>query len=245
MAEGTEIISDVGSSVGQSAKDIATNTLSKAGSYITILIWILLFAIIAGVIAYYILNVMKYNKRIIIYENISGRGYVPTRKDRAMVVKISNAGEEILYLQKHKVYKPSYGQKIGKNTYGFAIGDDGYWYNITFSDLEKERGQLKLHVVDKDMRYTHEGIRKNVQANFEKKNWLKENIGLIVGIMSVILVLIFMWLLADKYFTIFSTAREVLDAVSAGSEKILGRQAELMQALDNICSGGADFRVAG
>ena len=88
--------------------------------------------------------------------------------------------------------------------------------------------------VDRDMRYTHEGIRKNVAMRFDKKNWLKENIGILVGIISIVIVLIFMWLLADKYFTIFGAADQTLKS----SKEILDQGATILANIDNICSGG-------
>jgi len=40
-----------------------------------------------------------------LFENIAGKGWEPTLKDRARVVKIGDGGEEILFLRKSKVFR--------------------------------------------------------------------------------------------------------------------------------------------
>jgi len=215
---------------------------SSIGNSITILVVFFLIAVVGGVIFYFILNMIKFKYRVTIMENVDGKNYVPVGQDRARLIAISDAGEEVLYLKKRKKYKGAYGRKTGKNHYTFAIGSDGYWHNITFGDLNTSLLELKIVPVDKDMRYAHEGIRKNVAMRFDRRNWLKENIGTIFGVLSIILVLIFMWLLADKYFTIFGAAEGTLKSVTDGVNSILDRQGDILVAIDNICSGGSGMR---
>jgi len=202
---------------------------------ITFLAIALLVSVIGGVIFYFAYNEIVFNKRITIYQNIAGRGPIPVGKDRAKLIKISDAGEEVLFLRKLKLYKGAYGKVIGKNHYAFHVGRDGYWRNCTFADPEEGKNEIKLMPVDRDMRYAHEGIRKNVTLRFEKKNWLKENLATILGFGAIIIILVFMWLLADKYFTIFSAA----DGTMESSKLVLEEVARLLGSLDNLQSGGS------
>lgn len=223
--------------IGDSIKNYATGFFSGTGGLITVLVYVILFAVVGGIIAYFLITMLKYNKKIIIMENISGIGFRQTGKDRARTIKIADDGSEVLYLRRRKLFKGAYGKRTGKNQYTFAIGKDGYWYNVDNGDLDYSLSQLKMTPVDRDMRYAHEGIRKNVTLRFEKKNWFKENIGMIFGIAAIVIVLLFMWLLADKYFTIFGSA----DATLKASEQVMEKANTIMSTLDNICSGGKGF----
>jgi len=210
------------------------------GGMITFLAFTLLFALIGGAIFYFIYQEVVFNKRITIYQNIAGRGPIPVGKDRAKVIKISDAGEEVLFLRKRKLYKGAYGKVIGKNHYAFHIGRDGYWRNCTFSDPEEGKNEIKIMPVDRDMRYAHEGIRKNVSLRFEKKSFWKENLPMILGFGAIIIILVFMWLIADKYFTIFSAADGTLES----SKEVLKEVARLLGSLDNLKSGGTGLEGA-
>lgn len=228
----------IGSAVGQLTGGLKGFSMSSVTSGIVILLVVLLVAMIVGVIGWIVIMNRRYNKKIIIFENIAGQGYVPIGRDTARVVKIGDGGEEVLYLRKRKVYRSAYGRKIGTNTYAFAIGSDGYWYNITFGSLETALKKLNIDPIDRDMRYMHVAIRRNIADRYNKKNWFKENIGLIVGIISILLVLIFMWLLADKYLTISSSANQAMEASKAVSDRI----ADLLGKMDNICAGGTGLK---
>ncbi|RPJ79217.1 MAG: hypothetical protein EHM20_02045, partial [Alphaproteobacteria bacterium] len=64
---------------------------------------IFLIVILGGVGIYLMHRFAVYNKKIIVFENISGQGYQPVYRDRARVIKLGDGGEEIMYLMKKKV----------------------------------------------------------------------------------------------------------------------------------------------
>jgi len=175
---------------------------SGAGNFVTIIFIVFLFAIVGGLVGYFIVSYLKFKIKIVIKENIAGKGYVRTGTDKARLVSVGKAGELVLYLKKRKVHKGAYGIRSGPNEYTFAIGQNGFWYNISDGDLDESLLEMKMHVPSGDVRYLYEGIRKNVEKEYNKKNWIKENLGLIVGWAVILIVLIFMYLMADKYFTI-------------------------------------------
>ena len=197
---------------------------------IAILLYIFIFCVILGIIVYIVLMNLRYNKRIVIFENLAGKGYVPVGKDRAMLYKIGDSGEEILKLRRRKSFKSSYGKKMGKNTYWFAIGGDGYWYNVTLEDLDTKKLEMGVNPVDRDMRYMHVAIRRNIQQRFDKPGFWEKYGGLIAYTILILITGIMMWLLFDKYITItnqlnagIQTGKEVMDAAS-----------DVLAAVDNI-----------
>ena len=54
------------------------------------------------------------------------------------------------------------------------------------------------------------------------------------SIFAIVIVLVFMWLLADKWLTINATAVQTMDMAN----KVLDRIGELLTATDNLCSSG-------
>lgn len=216
------------------------SALSGAGKGVTILFIFLLVAIIFGVIGYFIVQNRRYNKTVTILENIAGLGYVPAGKDKAVLVKVGDRGEEILYLRSRKVYRVAHGKKIGLNNYLFAVGSDGYWYNCTFGDLEKGMREVGLEPVPQDARLIHSGIHKNIANQFSKTNWLQQNLGWILGVSTIVIVLVFMWLLADKWLTISTASNAGIELSNQGMERIN----ELLTKMDNLCAGGSGLKTA-
>lgn len=218
-----------------------------SGIHISPLAWFLIFFIIiviaAGGVGIWLINKYKfYNKKIIVFENISGRGYQPTYKDRARFVKLGDGGEEILYLLKKKVYRSAYGQKMGKNTYWYAIGQDGYWYNIVLGDVDAKMGMLDIEPIDRDMRYMHVAIRKNIDASYKKKQGIMEKYGpqIFMGIFLIIMIIGVGYLL-NKIGVISSSVAgsvETAKTITQSNEKLLS-------AMNNICSNGGGIIPAG
>lgn len=213
-----------------------TSKISFAGlgKGITFMLGFLVFAIIIGVLTYFIIMTIRFNKRIVIFENISGQGFTPTGKDRAMTLKFGDGGEEILKLRKRNVLKQAYGRKMGKNTYWFVIGGDGYWYNATLEDFDNKLKKLGVNPIDRDIRYMNVAIRRNIKDRFDQVTFLQKYGGLIAFSALIIIMSVGFWFVtrelketASILANSMNTAKEVLDA----SKNIL-------VANDNILSSG-------
>lgn len=209
-------------------------------STITYLVIVLIIVILSGTIAFFVLTAMQYNRKIVIFENLSGQGYVPTGRDRAKLLKIGDSGEEILRLRKRKLHRQAYGKKIGKNTYAFAIGQDGYWYNVSFGDLDQQLRELKINPVDRDMRYMHVAIRRNVAHRFDQPTFLQKYGGILAYTILILITGIMMWLLFDQYLEILGSVEGAINAANDVLETTKG----LLQANDNIASGGSGLVAA-
>ena len=213
---------------------------SGFGTGITILIFVLITAVVVGIILYFILSARAYRYKIVIFEDIAGQGYVPVGRDKAKMIKVGDGGEEVLYLRKRKLYRTAYGKKIGRNTYAFAVGSDGYWHNITFGDLDEELAKLGVEPVDRDMRYMHVAIRRNIKERFETVTFLQKYGGLIAYTALIAVTGVMMWLLFDKFLAISGSVQGAVEA----AEKVLDSTSQLLGALDNVQSGGSGIRAA-
>ena len=162
--------------------------LQGIGSTITWVIVLFILLVASGVIVYFLIQRKSFNVQIRIFENIAGRGYMHTKNDTAKLVKVADDGSQILYLRKHKVYRQGYGRKIGTNTFAFAIGSDGLWYNVVFGDLDKALHEIGLVPVDKDIRLANVVMRKSLEKEYNKKNFL-EKYGAVIAFASLIIML--------------------------------------------------------
>jgi len=200
---------------------------------------LILFAAAIGI--WMFLNAKKYKYKIIVFENISGQGFQPTLKDRARLVKIGDGGEELLYLRKKKVYRTAYGKKMGKNTFWFAVGQDGYWYNILLGDLDAKMGMLDIEPIDRDMRYMHVAIRKNIQERYRKIGIMEKYGSMIFGAVFFIVMVVALWFLIDQIGGLMGEAQGVV----AGVEKLIKPIETALSRVDTICSGGSGITPAG
>ena len=204
------------------------------------LIALIIFVIVGGIIGLYLMNRLKvYNKRIVVFENIAGKGYQLVYKDRARLVRLGDGGEELLYLRKKKLYRAAYGRKMGKNTYWFAIGQDGYWYNIVLGDVDAKMGMLDIEPIDRDMRYMHVAIRKNIADRYSDKSFMDKYGTQIMLAVFLIIIIIGMGYLISKIAKISDGAGA---SVTASAEVVKASE-RLISSLDNICTRGGSSIV--
>ena len=221
--------------------DLPSLASQKFGGTITIILAIILIAIAIAIGIYVFLINKTFNKKIILFENVAGQGYQVTFKDRARLIKIGDGGEEILYLKKKKVYRTAYGKKMGKNTYWFAVGQDGYWYNILLGDLDAKMGMLDIEPIDRDMRYMHVAIRKNIAERYKKISFMEKYGTIMINGIFLIIMIVALWLLVDQ---IGELVGQATGAVSAAKE-VIEPVKEVVSRIDTICSGGSGIVSAG
>ncbi|MBT4175062.1 hypothetical protein HN865_03590 [Candidatus Woesearchaeota archaeon] len=196
---------------------------------------IFLFFVIGAIVIFILLDRKKFNKKVIVFENISGQGYQQMGRDRARLVKIGDGGEEILFLKKAKVFRTAYGKKMGKNTYWFAKGQDGYWYNIVIGDLDAKMGMLDIEPIDRDMRYMHVAIRKNIQERYQKQNFMEKYGTIMMNGIFLLIMLIGIGILISK----MASAMETLNLTMEASRLTIEQINQMLGGVDNICTGSS------
>lgn len=194
--------------------------------------WII-FAIIligCGVFAWFwYTNKKTFSKKITILE-IVGINYVPTMTDKAKVVKIGSGGFEILYLQKLKIYRIAYGGRVGKDTYYFFVGKDGYWYNGMLSAdmyaIDQHKGLIPIVTTNPSMRSQYTSLEKQIDTlHADKKGFMDKYGAWVFSIGFVIIVGVFAWLIFREMSPIMSSIAEIAK-----------RQADLTTRIDVILS---------
>ena len=219
----------------ETGMDMPSLVNSSMGGTLTILLIVVVIAIAVAIVLYIYMTNKKFNRKIVLFENIAGKGWEVTLKDRARLVKIGDGGEEILYLRKSKVYRTAYARKQGKNEHWFAIGQDGYWYNFLLGDLDAKMGMLDIEPIDRDMRYMHVAIRKNITERYRKISFMEKYGSILINGVFLIIMLVGLWILVDQIGELVTQATHAqepgkltLDAVTTALSKI-----------DSIYSGGS------
>jgi len=172
-----------------------TGFLSSTWIYVIIVLIIGFIAIVAISI---LLFVKTYNKRIILFENISGQGYQPVLKTRARIVKLGVGGEELLRTFKGKHFVSAYGRKMGKNIYWYAKGQDGYWYNILLGDLDAKQAILDIEPIDRDVRMFHVAIDRLSHQTYGKQSFLEKYAVHLLLFAFLVILILGMWFIVGK-----------------------------------------------
>lgn len=172
-----------------------TGFLSSTWIYVAFVVLVGIVFIIALVI---LLFFMTYKKKVIILENISGQGYVPILKTRARIIKLGIGGEELLKTFFGGFFLTSCGRKMGKNTYWFAKGQDGYLYNVVLGDLDTKQRMLDIEPIDRDVRMFHVALDRLSHQTYGKNSFLeKYGIHLLLFVFLIVLIL-GIWFIVGK-----------------------------------------------
>lgn len=221
--------------------DLALPNLDISGALASSWIYVLIVAvvgiIIVGVIAL-LLFINTFSRRVVFFENISGQGYQPIMKSRARIIKLGRSGEEVLKTLKGGIFLSSYGRKMGKNTYWFAKGQDGYWYNFLLGDLDAKFAILDIEPVDRDVRMFHLGIDKIAERDYAQKKTFLEKYG--VQMMTFVFLIIFL----VGLFVIAGKINEGLSAMSNPETASMNQEtatllSQIANKLDVINRGGS------
>lgn len=200
-----------------------------------------LFFLCGAIVLFVILSRMKWNFKVIVLEDVSGSGYVPAMRDRARLISFGDGGEEIFYLKKRKKYRVAYGKRIGKNYIAWAVGKDGYWYNITFENLNKKLMELGISPVALDMRFATASLRKGIENRYNEKTFF-EKWGVPIAIGMLILAGLIqaggMWFVMDKLGEIAHASA----SASETSERVMILVKDVLSSIDNI-QGGSGLKA--
>jgi hypothetical protein len=221
--------------------DFSVGGLSGFAVYLAWIFGFIVLAIIAGVIIWWQNQKKLYREEVVVFENLSGKGWVVVMKDKARRLRLSKDGTEILYLKKKKMPLSAYGKKMGTNQYWFAIGPDGGWYNFVLGDLDAKMGILDIELIDRDIKLLTVAMLKQAQEEYGPKQSFMDKWG--VWVFSIIWVIL--GIAGASY--LISQLGEVANQLTSGLNvqgetiKILN---EILGRLDTMCSGGSGLKTA-
>lgn len=162
----TDVLSNVGVDLS------GATSLSFFGIFQGFVIFILA-AILIGIATYIYINKKTYNRKIDIFEEVNGQA-IPTGTDVAMEITLPFTSVRAFYLKNRKIFLPRGSIQTGKDHFWYFIRDDGEWVNIGLSNLNSEMKKLNIKYDHTDMRMANASLKKLIEKNYKKTNWLKE-----------------------------------------------------------------------
>jgi len=221
--------------------DLSVGGLSGFAVWFMWIFGFIVLAIIGGVLIWYMNQRKLFREEVVIFENISGQGWVVSMKDKARRLRLSKDGTEVLYLKKKKMPLTAYGRKMGTNQYWFAVGQDGGWYNFVLGDLDAKMGVLDIELIDRDIKLLTVAMLKNATDEYGAKATFMDKYG--VWIFSLIWVII--GIAGASY--LISQMGEVANQLTSGLQaqgdtiEVLN---QIIGKLDTMCSGGSGIAQA-
>jgi len=220
------ILNDLG--VGDALPKIdLTGILSSSWIYILI-IAIVGFILIAGAGTF--LFFLTYKKKIILFENISGQGYQPVLKTRARIIKLGVGGEELLKTLIGGYFVSAYGRKMGTNTYWYAKGQDGYWYNIVLGDLDAKQSMLDIEPIDRDVRMFHVALDRLSNQTYGKQSFLEKYAVHMMLFVFLVVLILGIWFIVGK----IGEATSPLAASADTAMKVQQQNVEITARLEAV-----------
>jgi len=218
----SDYISDLGVDIG-----------GGSGALSTIILGIITFTLVAifvGAITYLIANRKSYNITIHIFEDIGGNTS-PIGIDKAKEIVLPFTSVKAFYLRNNKIFLPRPSIQTGKRVYWYFKRRDGEWVNCG-PQFNEKTSKVDLTFDHSDMRMANASLKKLVEKNYKKLNWLKEYapyIGFAILIM----------MLGITFFLVIGEASKVTGGLAEATTQIaksVEAQNEILQSLDNIIS---------
>jgi len=221
--------------------NFSASTISGFTVYLAWIFGFIVLLIVGAVIIFWQNQKKLYKEKVVIFENISGQGWVVAMKDYARRLRLSKDGTEVLYLKKKKIPLTAYGRKMGTHQYWFAIGQDGGWYNFVLGDLDTKMGVLDIELVDRDIKLLTVAMLKNAESEYGTKQsfmdkygvWIFTIVWVIIGIAGASYLISQMGEVANGLATTAAKFQEVVDPL----KEILGH-------MDSMCNGGTGIASA-
>lgn len=209
-------------------------TISTGGIGTVILFFVVVVALIliSGLVTYFLVMFLVYNKRLVIFEKINGRIEVVARP-KAREMKIGEGGDTAFYVQKIKKVIPTPSIQTGRRTYWFYRREDGELINIGIQDIDEQMRSVKAHFLDKEMRYSRTALQRNLGIRYDKVKFWDKYGGIILFTIYIAIVGIMVYLVFDKFIEL---AGQVAGIVN-NADQVVQASKDLLIALDNVQSG--------
>lgn len=214
-----------------------TGIFSNTWIYIAIISFIGIILITGVAFLFYY---KTFNRRIVFFENISGLGYQPVMRKRARRLRVGTSGEELLSVMGGDTLS-AYGRKMGKNTYWFAKGSDGYWYNFLLGDLDTKMAMLDIEPIDRDVRMFHVAKDRMNRDNYLKKSFMEKYGSTLIMFLFLIILIIGMWVIIGK----IGKATESLAKTQETNLEVLKTTQGILEVNEKMKTGGISGTVSG
>ena len=208
------------------------------GSMWSIISYGLLFLIVAGVVAFFIyrhLMAKRFNKTITFWKRNSYTGFLVADKNiKAMTVKLDNFGNlgyrlQTPYETKNLLPKLLIEAKPNQHYVEYCI--DGRIVEFAgIGDFDDQRRGMKAKFSDTNTELARSSLHQMNKERYEKTNFWKEHATLLVNIGAMVIIMVFLWLIADKLINLVGEIGGLLQQ----SATLQQAQSNIIDSLNNL-----------
>lgn len=200
----------------------------------------ILILVVAGVIAFFVRQKVmdkKFNKTISFFKrnSISG-GTLPDKNIQAMTVRLDsfgNLGYRLKTPYETKNLMPKLKYELKPNHHYVEYCEDNRIVEIvSFGDYDDERKKLGVTFSDHNTELARSSMHQMNKERYEKTNFWKENATLLVNIGAIVIIMVFLWLIADKLIDVISGITGAVDKTALLQET----QVNIIDKLDKLIS---------
>ena len=219
------------------------------GGIFDILGYVILVIVIMGVVALFVkqyLQKKKFNKTITFFRRNPFTGKLVADKNiKAMTVRLDSFGNlgyklQSPYETKNLIPKLKYEAKT--NVHYVEYCEDGKIVEIIgFGDYDDERKSIKATFSDQNTELGRSSMHQMNKERYEKSNFWKENATLLVNIGAIVVIMVFLWLIADKLITITSS----VSGTVAEAGKLQIAQSNIIDSLNRLLNSQGVTKLIG
>lgn len=196
-------------------------------------IWTIVIAIVSvvmlcilGAVVWWYVQSKRFNKHFLVFEKV-GKSFEPTIRSVARFIFVGNVNDRIFLVKKPAMALQSPTIQTGANTYWFFRRKDGELVNFGLPDLDQISADWGAEMTNQEIAYQRLALEEFAKQRVKQNNWFLENIGMLVGIGTILIVLVFLWLILGKMNTIagtnadtIKTAKELMEANTGIANKL-------------------------
>jgi len=221
----------------------------KIGGMFDILGYVILVVVIIGVIAFFVqqyLKKKKFNKTITFFRRNPFTGLLVADKNvKAMTTRLDSFGNLGYQLQKPYETKnliPKLKYEAKPNVHYVEYCEDGKIVEITgFVDYDDERKSVKAKFSDQNTELGRSSMHQMNKERYEKSNFWKEHATLLVNIGAIVVIMVFLWLIADKLIDVTSSVSNIV--TQAG--KLQDAQSNIIDSLNRLLNSQGVTQLSG
>lgn len=200
----------------------------------------ILALVIAVVVIFFLkgyLTKKKFNKTITFFKrNPMTNKLIADRTIKAMTVRLDDAGTlgyrfQTSYETKNLIPKLVIEQK--PNLHYVEYCSDGRIVEIEgFGDYDDQRREYKTRFSDSNTELGRSSLHQMNKERYEKSNFWKENATLLVNIGAIVIIMVFLWLIADKLISLVGQLGSLLDKAGI----LQDAQSNILNSLNSLLS---------
>lgn len=170
------------------------------------------FFIVGIIAAVMIVSRYRWPLTVTILEDTDGSGHMKvSRRDRARSIAFGDSGEEIFLLKKINKFRVGYGKRIGNKAIAWAVSPtDGYWYNVSFGNVDGRLLEMGLNPVDRNIRLATASARKGIENRYDHRGWMDKYGSMVYFGLFFLTMLIF----GGVIWYVFEQVKDVIPALA-------------------------------